>query len=267
MQKVKPLKRFGQNYLKDHNIISKIISEINPKPEDNLIEIGPGLGALTEKLMEKTPHFTSIEIDNRVINELQLKFPNLNLINKDFLDLNLAELLISKQDKLRIVGNIPYNLTSPILFRMLGSNEIIKDAVLMVQWEVAKRITAQKGTKDYGILAVIMQHFTNTKISFKVSPNVFYPKPKVYSAVIHILFKENCLKENEKNYFIKIVKASFGNRRKTLKNSLSNSIFSTVNFFDSGIDLALRAEQLEVEDFVSLAKFTLANDRQSLLNK
>jgi 16S rRNA (adenine1518-N6/adenine1519-N6)-dimethyltransferase len=265
MQKVKPLKRFGQNYLTDSNILSKIVSEIAPQVNDNLIEIGPGLGALTEKLLAVIPHFTTVEIDNRVINDLRIKYPGLNLINADFLDLNLFELLDNKNEKLRIVGNIPYNLTSPILFKMMESNEVVKDSVLMIQWEVAKRITATKGTKDYGILAVLMQQFADIKISFKVSPNVFYPKPKVYSAVIHILFKEDCLRDEEKKYFIKIVKASFGNRRKTLKNSLSNSIFSTVNFFDSGIDLTLRAEQLDMEDFVKLAKFTLAKNRQGLL--
>jgi 16S rRNA (adenine1518-N6/adenine1519-N6)-dimethyltransferase len=266
MQNVKPLKKFGQNYLTDSNIIKKIISEISPKPNDNLIEIGPGLGALTGKLIETIPNFTSIEIDKRVISELRLKYPGLNLINDDFLNFNLNEIVKNKNEKLRIVGNIPYNLTSPILFKMFDFNQIIKDSILMVQWEVAKRITALKGTKDYGILAVLMQHFTYTKISFKVSPNVFYPKPKVHSAVIHISFKDDCLKELEKTYFIKIVKASFGNRRKTLKNSLSNSIFKTVNFFNSGIDLTLRAEQLDVKDFVNLAKYTLANDQLGLLN-
>jgi 16S rRNA (adenine1518-N6/adenine1519-N6)-dimethyltransferase len=265
MQKVKPLKRFGQNYLTDSNILSKIVSEIAPQVNDNLIEIGPGLGALTEKLLAEIPHFSTVEIDNRVINDLRIKYPELNIINADFLDLNLFELLDNKNVKMRIVGNIPYNLTSPILFKMMEANEIIKDSVLMIQWEVAKRITAKKGTKDYGILAVLMQQFADIKISFKVSPNVFYPKPKVYSAVIHIWFKEDCLRGEEKKYFIKIVKASFGNRRKTLKNSLSNSIFSTVNFFDSGIDLTLRAEQLDMEDFVKLAKFTLAKNRQGLL--
>ncbi len=266
MQKVKALKRFGQNYLTDSNIINKIISEFSPQPNDNLIEIGPGLGALTEKLLEKARLLTSVEIDRRVIDQLRKKYPQLNLINADFLELDLSELLINKNEKLRIIGNIPYNLTSPILFKMIESNEIIKDSVLTVQLEVAKRITAKKGTKDYGILAVLMQHFADIKLNFKVSPNVFYPKPKVYSAVIHLFFKENCLKEEEKKYFIKMVKASFGNRRKTLKNSLSNSIFSTVNFLDSEIDLTLRAEQLDVEDFVRLTKFTLANNRQSLLN-
>ncbi len=267
MQKVKPLKRFGQNYIIDSNIIYKIISEISPQVNDNIIEIGPGLGALTDKLLEKIGHFISIEIDRRVINILYEKYPQLNLINADFLKLDLSELLIDKNGKLRIVGNIPYNLTSPILFKMIESNEIINDSVLMIQLEVAKRITAKKGTKDYGILAVLIQHFADIKLSFKVSPNVFHPKPKVYSAVIHLWFKENSLRGEEKEFFIKIVKASFGNRRKTLKNSLSNSIFSNVNFLDSGIDLTLRAEQLDVEDFVRLTKFTLANNRQSLLNK
>jgi len=125
----------------------------------------------------------------------------------------------------------------------------------MVQYEVAKRMTAKKGTKDYGILAVLLQHFTNIKLCFKVSPNVFYPKPKVYSAVVHLYFKEDFYGDKNKKKFIMTVKAAFGNRRKTLKNSLSNSIFKEIDFSDSGIDLTLRAEQLDLNDFITLSNF------------
>ncbi len=266
MQKIKPLKRFGQNYLTDKNILHKIIEEISPQQDDNLIEIGPGLGILTEELFKYNPNLTSIEIDNRVIEGLSEKFPGLKLINDDFLNINLNNLYEGKK-KLRVVGNIPYNLTSPIIFKMIDSNKIIDDSVLTVQLEVAKRLTAKKGSRDYSILSVILQRFADVRICFKVSGNVFFPKPNVDSAVIHIKFKEINIEDEEKNLFIKIVKSSFGNRRKTLKNSLSNSIFESVNFFNSGVNLALRAEQLEIEDFIKLTKFALTTLRIENANK
>jgi 16S rRNA (adenine1518-N6/adenine1519-N6)-dimethyltransferase len=188
---------------------------------------------------------------------LRLKFHGLELIIDDFVQLNLQELKARENKKLRIVGNIPYNLTSPILFHLIKYNNIVRDSVLMVQQEVAKRMSSSKGTKDYGILSVILKYFADVKYCFKVSPNVFYPKPKVDSAVVHIRFKDIKISTEEKQNFINTVKASFGNRRKTLKNSLSNSIFKELNFADSGIDLSLRAEQLDLDDFLRLAEFTL----------
>jgi 16S rRNA (adenine1518-N6/adenine1519-N6)-dimethyltransferase len=145
---------------------------------------------------------------------------------------------------------------------MIEQGNIIEDSILMVQYEVAKRITAKKGTKDYGILAVLLQQFTKVKFCFKVSPNVFYPKPKVYSALVHLYFKETLLNKKERDFFIMIVKSAFGNRRKTLKNSLSNSIFKEVNFSDSGIDLSLRAEQLDINDFMILSNFVQKHFKQ-----
>jgi 16S rRNA (adenine1518-N6/adenine1519-N6)-dimethyltransferase len=267
MQKVKPLKKFGQNYLTDNNILNKIAEEFDPKPGENIIEIGPGTGALTEKLYERIPSFHAVEIDTRVTENLTERFPGLKIIRQDFLKISLNNFLSEKNEKLRIIGNIPYNLTSPIIFKMIEENEFVNDAVLMVQLEVAQRMTAKKGSKDYGILAVILNHFTKIEISFKVSPNVFYPKPKVFSAVIHIYFKENSLKNSEKKFFIQIVKAAFGNRRKTLKNSLSNSIFGGLNFAGSGVDLSLRAEQLDEDDFIKLALFARDNSEAGFFIK
>lgn len=265
MQKVKPLKRFGQNYLFDANILNKIVNEISPAPHDNLIEIGPGLGSLTELLIALAPNLTAVEVDTRVIEDLSRRFPGLNLIHADFLKIDLDELYKLKQKELRIVGNIPYNLTSPILFKMIEANNLIKDSVLMVQLEVAKRLTARKGTKDYGILAILLQRFAEVKLCFKVSPNVFYPKPNVDSAIIHLKFKKIKSSFEEKNLFVQIVKAAFGNRRKTLKNSLSNSIFTDINFSESNINLSLRAEQLDENDFVQLTDFALSQIRNKKL--
>jgi len=256
MDKIRPLKRFGQNYLQDNNILTKIVDEINPKAGDNIMEIGPGQGALTEKLLERVPQITAVEIDKRVADNLKEKFQGLNLIRDDFLNIDLHKYATIGK-KLRVSGNIPYNLTSSIIFHLIEHKDVVEDAVLMVQHEVAKRMQGKKGTKDYGILAVILQYFTEVNYCFKVSPNVFYPKPKVHSAVVHLKFRELKSTENVNNTFIRMVKACFGNRRKTLKNSLSNSIFKEINFADSGIDLSLRAEQLEPGDFITLAEFAL----------
>jgi len=255
--KIYPLKRFGQNYLVDKNIIKKIIEEFKPDSEDVVLEIGPGTGALTAELVNKVKRFVAVEIDKRAVKQLKEKFPSLEIINKDFLEVNLLE-FVNKNKKLRIIGNIPYNITSPILFKLINERKFVEDALLMVQYEVAKRITAEKGTKDYGILSVLLNYFAQTKLCFKISPNVFYPKPKVYSAIIKIKFSEEEQKEIDDDLFIKVVKAAFGNRRKVLKNSLSNSIFRTINFTNNESLtnlLARRAEDLSIKDFVQLYEF------------
>ena len=259
MEKIKPLKRFGQNYINDQNILNNIVGEINPRVNDNLLEIGPGLGSLTEKLANYIPNLTAVEIDKRVIENLSNKFPQINLINDDFLNLDLYKLITNSKNKLRIIGNIPYNLTSSIIFKMIENNSIISDSVIMVQTEVAKRMVAHKGTKDYGILSILLNYFSEVKHCFRVSPNVFYPKPKIFSSVIHIYFKELKESKEEQKLFIKIVKAAFGNRRKTLRNSFENSLSSVglkdINFESSGINLSLRAEQLTIDDFKKLSEY------------
>jgi 16S rRNA (adenine1518-N6/adenine1519-N6)-dimethyltransferase len=255
MEYIKPLKRFGQNFLQDKNILRKIVDEFNPRADDLIIEIGPGHGALTEKILERKSDLIAIEIDKRVIENLSLRFPNLNLVQEDFLDLDLNKYSDSNKDKIRIIGNIPYNLTSPILFKLFENNIIIEDAVFMVQLEVAKRMTADIGSKDYGILSVLLSYFGKAKLVFKVSPNVFYPKPKVQSAIVHIYFDASRVNKSINSLLIAIVKASFGNRRKTLKNSLSNSIFARVDFSKCDVDLSLRAEQLNIYNFIELTNF------------
>lgn len=255
MNKIFPLKRFGQNFLQDLNIVKKIISEIDPKENELIVEIGPGQGAITSLLLESKANLTAIEIDKRVIDDLQARFINLHLLQSDFLKLDLNQFTNSSRQRIRVVGNIPYNITSPILFKLFENNTIVQDAVFMVQYEVAKRMTAKIGSEDYGILSVLLEYFGNTKLAFKVSPNVFYPKPNVYSAVVHIRFNEKRNNSEFNLMFKSIVKSSFGNRRKTLKNSLSNGIFANVNFSDCGIDLSSRAEQLNVDDFIKLTEF------------
>lgn len=271
MDKIRPLKRFAQNFLQDQNIIKKIVEEINPLKDDAIIEIGPGQGALTEKILEKNKDLISVEIDKRAVENLENRFKGLKLIKSDFLELDLSKLLPDKTKKLRVIGNIPYNITSPILFKLFENNTIINDAIFMVQLEVAQRMTAKLGSKNYGILSVLISYFGKAKLAFKVSPNVFFPKPKVYSAVIHIYFDPSRVNREINSLFKAIVKASFGNRRKTLKNSLSNSIFADINFNGCEVDLSLRAEQLDLSQFLELTNFTYKqlnpNSSQILINE
>jgi len=259
MQKAKPLKRFGQNYLYDKNIIRKIVETINLQQCDTIVEIGPGRGALTDYLYNKTKNYFAVEIDRRVIGNLRDKFPEIHLIEEDFLDTNLHKIYTETKSRMRLIGNIPYNLTSSIIFKAIRNSEIIIDCTLMVQDEVARRMTAKKGTKDYGILTVLLAYFTETSYCFKVSSNAFYPKPNVQSAVVRLKMKDLSISDSDREVFINVVKACFGNRRKTLKNSLSNSIFKELNFSQSGVDLSLRAEQLDIKDFVTLAAFIKNN--------
>lgn len=253
---IRPLKRFGQNYLQDENIIRKIIDEINPKKGENILEIGPGKGALTKYLNKSDANLTIVEIDKRVIADLQVQYKNANVIQSDFLNIDLCKFT---GNKLRIVGNIPYNITSSIIFKMLEHNTIVNDAVFMVQYEVAKRMVSNSGSRDYGILSVLLKYFTETKLVFKVSPNVFYPKPKIFSAIVHLYFKPGLNDQEFNKYFILLVKSAFSNRRKTLKNSLSNGIFAELNFGETDIDLSLRAEQLDKEQFIELTKYAMKN--------
>ncbi len=250
MKNIRPVKKLGQNYLVDQNIINKFVAEIDIKPDDLILEIGPGKGAITKVLAAKTNNIIAIDIDSRIIDPLKEQLPNIEIQHKDILKTDIRE--ISGNKALKVVGNIPFNLTSPILFQLAESREYLSDVVFIVQNEVAKRITAVKGTKEYGILSVILNYISQVDYCFKITRNVFNPRPNVDSAVIHMRFNKPLREEVDFNTFISVVKASFGNRRKTLKNSLSNSIFNTYDLSRISVDLSLRAEKLSVDDFVKL---------------
>lgn len=248
--KNRPLKRFGQNYLMDRNTILKIVDKFNPQKDNSIIEIGPGRGALTKELSSTSNNITAIEIDNRVIESLSIQFPNVNFINQDFLKMDFKQFAYSK--KIRVIGNIPYNITSPILFKLIENRSLFSDALLMVQYEVAKRMVSQPSTKDYGILGVILNYFATINLEFKISPNVFKPKPKVDSAIVSLKFDKIIDENLNDRFFINVVKAAFGNRRKTLKNSLNNSIFVGYNLDGIDLDFTRRAETLSIHEFIYL---------------
>ncbi|MEO8512400.1 MAG: 16S rRNA (adenine(1518)-N(6)/adenine(1519)-N(6))-dimethyltransferase RsmA [Ignavibacteria bacterium] len=247
----RPKKSLGQNYLTDENISRNIVNAFDIQPGDKVLEIGPGKGALTKIILEKTSELTVIEFDRNNCAILKEKFPALNIINRDFLKFNMNELVTNPGQKLRVIGNIPYNITSPIIFKLLDNRAIIKDAQLMIQEEVARRITADPGNKEYGIPSVLINVFCASKLLFKVSNNCFYPKPKVDSRIIYFDFTttiEDQIKDIE--FFRKLVKASFGTRRKTLRNCLKNI---EVDLSRSDLDFGRRAESLSIHEFITLS--------------
>jgi 16S rRNA (adenine1518-N6/adenine1519-N6)-dimethyltransferase len=251
--KIYPKKSLGQNYLTDENISRGIVDAFNITEGDNIIEIGPGQGAITKYILEKTKNLAVVELDQNNCLILAERFPELNIIHKDILrfDYNSITLDEAKAHKLRVIGNIPYNITTEIIFRLIDARTVISDAQLMIQEEVAQRLAASPNSKEYGIPSVFIQVFSKPKLLFKVSKNSFYPRPKVDSRLIQFDF--SITRENEINdipFFKKFVKAAFGQRRKTLKNSLS---ILNLDLSQAEFDFKRRAETLSVTEFIELS--------------
>ena len=245
-------KRFGQNFLIDPNIIRKIVKEINPQPGDVLVEIGPGKGALTRQLIATGAQIHAIEIDQDLTSELAQDLAgldNFTLYQQDALQFDY-QAHFSKGRKIRIVGNIPYNISSPLLFKIFENNNIIQDVHFLVQREIAQRIGAKPNTKSYGILSVITQFYGKPSIAFQVSPKVFRPIPEVYSSLIKLIIAPHSQDTSFQADFHTVVKTAFGKRRKILRNSLANIIRE--RFDKCPIDLSRRAESLTLAEFMTL---------------
>ena len=239
-------KRFSQNFLVDDQIVNRIVATISPKKSDNIVEIGPGKGALTFPLLQNLDHLSVIEIDRDLISLLKLKKQDkLTIYEADALKFDYG--LIS--DNLRIVGNLPYNISSPLLFRLLSSKNQIIDMTFMLQKEVVDRIVASHGSKTYGRISVMMQAFFKVESMFTVPKESFDPQPKIESAILYLKTRTKPLTENIK-LLEKIVKISFSQRRKTLKNCLKSILVQE----QTKIDLSQRAEMLSVENFITLMK-------------
>ncbi|MDI6767862.1 MAG: 16S rRNA (adenine(1518)-N(6)/adenine(1519)-N(6))-dimethyltransferase RsmA [Bacteroidota bacterium] len=254
---VKPKQSLGQNFLVDDNIARKIVREMVLTNEDIVFEIGAGQGALTSHLAQNAKHLIAVEIDGRVVAELKNKFSQntVEILHHDFLKISLISFKNKLNQKLRLVGNIPYHLTSSILFKFFEERTAIKDATIMVQREVAKRIVAKPNTKDYGILSVFSQYYGEPKLLFNVSPTCFYPKPQVISSVLHIKIREELSPDVDDELFRVVVKTAFGKRRKTLRNSLlylplTEDKINKVQTLDLFLDK--RPEQLTVQQFAKL---------------
>ncbi|MDR1791828.1 MAG: 16S rRNA (adenine(1518)-N(6)/adenine(1519)-N(6))-dimethyltransferase RsmA [Bacteroidales bacterium] len=254
MDFVKAKKRLGQHFLKDESIAFDIVSALKAET-GNVLEIGAGMGVLTQYLLAKENlNLKIIEIDNQSVEYLLQHFSALNgkVTEKDFLKTDLSHLF--SQQKFSIIGNFPYNISSQILFKMLEYKDLVVELTGMFQKEVALRITSPNGSKNYGILSVLLQAYYTTEYLFDVPPDVFLPPPKVDSAVIRLLRNETTTLPCDEKVFKNIVKTSFNQRRKTLRNSLKNINFNPD--FQSNTIFNLRPEQLSTDDFIQLAQNT-----------
>jgi len=262
--KIRPKKRLGQNFLIDDGILEQIISLYDLRKDDLVVEVGAGLGALTTRLATRVRKVLAIEIDKTLVDLLKdkiVKHENVEVINQDILRFDFRGVAESYGDKLKVLGNIPYNISAPLLFKLIDYKAFLSMAVLMFQEEVANRITANPGTKDYGILSVFCQVNAAVSKELKVPRHHFYPQPKVDSAVVSFLFHETSLmKIEDERIFKKVVRASFAQRRKTIKNALKHSLSLNIPFEDvliamekSGIDPQRRGETLSLEEFRDLS--------------
>jgi len=247
----KPLKRLGQHYLIDENICRKIEKAFEAKKEDCILEIGSGRGAITKYLAGKGKEYFAVELDEENCRFLENRFADIKVVNQDILRIDLSKL--HPRGKLRVIGNIPYNITSEILFKLFDNRKLITNALLMIQEEVARRLTAKPNTKDYGITSVLTQVFTKPKLLFRVSRECFYPKPGVDSRMLRLEFGTESEKEiQDVEFFRKVVRAAFGKRRKTLRNSLKSFGIETREQ-EERFDFGRRAESLSIEEFIWLS--------------
>jgi 16S rRNA (adenine1518-N6/adenine1519-N6)-dimethyltransferase len=246
-------KRFGQNFLVDEQIIAGIVNAIHPQASDNMVEIGPGLGALTRPLLLHLRQLHVVEIDRDIIARLEKEFPENKLIIHagDALKFDFAEL----PEPLRIVGNLPYNISSPLLFHIAAYADRIIDMHFMLQDEVVERMVASHSTPAYGRLSVMLQSRYYMEKMFEVPPNSFRPAPKVDSAFVRMIpLAADRMHVHDEKLFTEIVTAAFGQRRKTLRNTL-NKYFAENDFRQLGISPQLRAENLDVGEFIKMANW------------
>lgn len=253
-------KRFGQNFLVDRQVIAAIISAIHPQPKDNLVEIGPGLGALTTPLLQILNHLTVIEIDRDIVAQLQRDYPQskLTVHSIDALKFDFSALGGDQ----RIVGNLPYNISTPLLFHLSRFSTYIRDMYFMLQKEVVERMVAEPSTSSYGRLSVMLQYRFAMEQIFTVPPESFRPAPKVESAIVAMRpLDENSPAAGDEALFSRVVSAAFSQRRKTLRNTLSGYL-TREDFNCLDIDANLRAENLTVQHYVSIADYCLSRSHK-----
>ena len=251
----KARKRFGQNFLHDPCVIQHIVSAINPKEDDNLVEIGPGQGAITMLLLPKLKQMKVIELDRDLIEPLAQRcdpLGELQIHSADALKFDFRQ-LADKPASLRVVGNLPYNISTPILFHLMEQIDIIQDMYFMLQKEVVDRMAAGPGSKTYGRLSVMLQAFCQVTPLFDIGPGAFKPAPKVDSAFVHLVPHASPRVDiKDRTFFQQVVTQAFSQRRKTLRNSLRKVVEDEV-YATAGIDQKMRPEQLSLEQFAALA--------------
>lgn len=258
-------KKFGQNFLIDMHVLDKIITAANITKEDTILEIGPGIGSMTQYLCEKAGKVISVEIDKMLIPILQenlAQYDNFILINDDFLKLDIKNLLKKNNcNRVKVVANLPYYITTPIIMNLFENNIPIESITVMIQKEVALRMQAFPGTKDYGALSLAIQYYSTTEIIANVPPNCFMPRPNIDSAVIKLTLRDSKpYPLNDKDLMFKLVRAAFNQRRKTLVNSIKNAANLNIGketiaaaLEEMNLSPSIRGEALSLEDFCTLS--------------
>jgi len=256
---VKPKKHLGQHFLTDQSIARRIADALEIEPGARLIEVGPGKGILTEHLLEKDIHLLPVEIDPESTAYLKQKHPELEegLIEGDFLKLDLRE---HAGDRFHVIGNFPYNISSQIFFRILEYRMYVPSVVCMIQKEVADRIASPPGSRTYGILSVLLQAYYDIRFLFSVKPGSFFPPPKVTSGVIRLTRNDTLSLPCDETLFLRVVKVTFNQRRKMIRNSLKSILVHLDNDFEL---LSKRPEQLGVSDFVKLTDWVESRLKES----
>jgi 16S rRNA (adenine1518-N6/adenine1519-N6)-dimethyltransferase len=262
---IRPLKKYGQSFLTDDQIFRKIVDAGHLQPEDTVVEIGAGLGVMTDLLVERAAKVIAVEVDPHLIDILREKLSvkeNVEVVHQDILTLDLSTIAPSRQEKkIKVMGNIPYNITSEILFHLLKFRKHIHSAVLLMQKEVAERLTAEPSTKAYGIPSVILSMYADLEILFHVSNQCFYPVPAVQSSLLQLVFgDEPRYPLQDEELFRHLVRASFAQRRKTLLNNLKSfrKIDNTPDEIQEilthlTIDGSRRAESMTLAEFAALS--------------
>lgn len=263
-------KSLGQNFLIDGNILNNLVSNLNLTAEDGVIEIGPGIGALTEELAKRAGKVVTVEIDGRlipVLREIFEPYQNVKIIHKDVLKLDLKEVdaEFGPDQKITVAANLPYYITTPILLKLLHSELCLRTIIVMVQKEVAARIAAEPGDKNYGSLSIAVQYYAQAETVMEVPRTAFLPNPNVDSAVLRLdMLAEPAVRPSDEDFFFKVVRAAFRQRRKTIFNNLTHNLFPNAHKNEvrsrlerANIDPARRAETLSIEEFAQLSEAVL----------
>ena len=265
-------KKYGQNFLIDGNIVSNIVKNAGITKEDTVLEIGPGIGTMTQVLCEQAKNVIAVEIDKRLIDVLTFTlrdYDNVTVINSDILKCNIEELCkqYSSNGRLKVVANLPYYITTPIIMELLekNNNSVIESITVMIQKEVAERLGAEPGNKDYGAITLSINYYSDANIVMTVPASCFMPRPNVYSAVIRMdIYDKPPVATMDEVKMFKVIKAAFSQRRKTLVNSVSSStdiaketILKSLN--EMGLSESVRGETLSLEQFAELSDRIIEN--------